>query len=109
MSQAELFPKDRPERKRRSWHHKGHHTVQEAVACEAKAKTQDALVLEWFRAFPEARVTPWALCDALEGKLLLTSCRRALTNLTQAGLLRRHDEDRRPGKAGALNATWSLR
>jgi hypothetical protein len=98
-------------RKRRAWHHQSHHTVQEAQAGERKARGQEAVILGLFQGRPSLRLTPWQLCEELSGlghKMLITSVRRSLTNLTDRGLLRRHDEDRRPGEAGALNATWGL-
>jgi hypothetical protein len=38
----------------------------------------------------------------------ITSVRRALTNLTNRGLLIHHKADRRPGPFGAKESTWSL-
>jgi hypothetical protein len=111
--QLPLFAKERPARKRRAWHHQGHHTVQEAQAGERKAQGQEELVMRWFREYAHiGRFTPWdvrlGIETMYERPLLITSVRRSLTNLTDRGLLRRHDEDRRPGEAGALNATWGL-
>jgi hypothetical protein len=108
VSQGELFDRERPHWKRRAYHVRAHQTVGETQAGERRAATQDQIILDYFRNNRDVRVTPWQLVGALGGKMLLTSIRRSLTNLTQKGLLRRHDEDRRPGEAGALNATWSL-
>jgi hypothetical protein len=111
VSQGELFDRERPERKRRSYHVRAHQTVGEVQAGEAKARGQEAEVLALFRFWGPRRLTPWEVQREMEQdghRMLITSVRRALTNLTQKGLLRRHDEDRRPGEAGALNATWSL-
>ena len=83
----------------------------EAIALEAKAKRQDARVLAVFR--PGRTLTPSQvhgyLCDECGPRApLLTSIRRALTNLTRRGLLQHHPRDRRPGPRGARESTWSL-
>lgn len=109
--QSSLFETDPTAPKQRTYHVQAHQTVAEVQAGETRAENQDAIVLEFFRSHPSEHFTPFEVHRALGGGRdiwPLTSTRRSLTNLTSRGLLRRHDEDRRPGEFGALNATWSL-
>lgn len=90
-----------------------HETAEEALAGEAKAQRQEDIILEHMRKDwkPYMRWTPSQLNDQWHlGKYgwPITSIRRALTNLTAKGLLRKHPEDRRLGPRGSKECTWSL-
>lgn len=118
-SQLDLFAAQAVEATKaaeRSFHVQSHQTVSEVVAGETRAAHQDALVLEWLIAHP-GHHTAADVHAAIAGangradrreRWPLTSTRRALTNLKNRGLVRRHDEDRRDGGFGVLTATWSL-
>lgn len=81
----------------------------EALAGEITAARQDASILGAFEAFRCAypRMTPSGVAELFPA-WPITSIRRSLTNLTKAGKLRKHPEDRRPGPRGARECTWSL-
>jgi DNA-binding GntR family transcriptional regulator len=109
---AEMPPA--PARPQRSFHVRSHVTAEEAQAGEARARTQEAQVLEWLRRFTRSqrfatgsRWTPSEIARAFSS-WPLTSVRRALTNLTTAGLLTHWPGDRRPGPFGAKESTWSI-
>ena len=103
---AEMPPA--PARPQRSFHVRSHVTAEEARAGDARAKTQEAQVLEWLRRFTAgSRWTPSEIARAFSS-WPLTSVRRALTNLTTAGLLTHWPGDRRPGPFGAKESTWSI-
>lgn len=115
MSQQLGLGFDAPEAPRtaalRHHHVRAHETVEEAQAGEHRAQRQEDVVLEWFRAQPAgSRHAPTDVWAALERRLRwpLTSARRAITNLTTAGLLVHHEADKRPGLYGSSQGTWSL-
>lgn len=91
----------------RSFKARSHVPVAEALAGEAAAARQEDLILDWFRRFPTSRVTPSELGRSFPS-WPITSIRRALTNLTDAGELRHDPKDRRPGPYGAKESTWGL-
>jgi len=83
----------------------------EALALEARAMRQDTRVLAVFR--PGRTLTPSQvhgyLCDECGAPApLLTSIRRALTNLTRRGLLVHYPRERRDGPRGSTESTWGL-
>lgn len=85
----------------------------EALAGEARAQRQEAVLLEWFRAgdllAAGLRWTPSEIHNRPAFRTWpLTSVRRALTNLTARGYLVHHKADRRQGPRGARESTWSL-
>ena len=77
----------------------------EALAGEERAGRQEARVLDWLRAHP-GRHTPSVVADALG--LQLVSCRRALTNLADAGDITHHERDRVRSPRGGMESKWSL-
>lgn len=89
-------------------------TVDEALALEKRANGQDKRVLAVFQTCARGRaLTPSQvrayLCNETDPPApLLTSIRRALTNLTKRGLLVHHKADRRPGPHGSKESTWGL-
>lgn len=115
MRQMDLPLADAPRRARtaalRSAFFQSHVTVPEALATEAKARHQDAEILQWFRVRdlcnPNPRWTPSEVHAEFQ-QWPLTSIRRSLTTMTARGLLRHHAEDRRQGPLGAKESCWSL-
>lgn len=96
--------------------------VEDALARDAIAGRQEGDVLAVFRSaaddadeddFDAARLTPSQVLACLQrdgGRApLLTSVRRAISNLTARKRLVHHETDRRPGPFGAKESTWSLR
>ena len=83
-------------------------TVPEALVGEARAVRQEETLLAWFRLRPGRRFTPSEV-HALAGlRCELTSVRRALTNLSDAGLLVHYERDRVPSPRGGRESKWSL-
>lgn len=97
----------------RSFHVRSHTTVDEAEAGEARAQTQEAAILQWFRlqdvAVPGVRFRPSQVHDVFD-QWPITSIRRALSNLTSANpsKLTHWPGDRGEGPLGAKESTWSL-
>lgn len=91
-----------------------HMTVEEAQAGEKKASAQDAAILRLMQHPANAghRWTPtevwWSMGGDPPTGWLKTSIRRALTNLTNRGLLIHYKADRREGPHGAKESTWGL-
>lgn len=87
----------------------------ERVRANAKASAQEAAILAWVKRRAEwasknnesDRVTPWDVAAAFPGSVI-TSVRRALTNLTKREQLVHHPRDRRPGPYGPTSGTWGL-
>lgn len=86
-------------------------TVEEAREGERRAAGQEQAVLEFFRAHDGEDWTPSEVCNRMnrgrDHGWPLTSIRRALTNLSQRGLLRRTNL-RRMGPLGSPEHAWSL-
>jgi hypothetical protein len=72
-----------------------------------KAKSQEELVLDLFQKNEYHNFTPFEVLESLGLKAPVTSIRRAMTNLTKAGKLRKLDIKRR-GDYGEPNYTWQL-
>ncbi len=75
---------------------------------EQRAKTQEDIILEIFRNISDA--TPFEVQEilAIGGKVYpITSIRRAITNLTKGGKLRKTNI-RRIGEYGQMNYAWTL-
>lgn len=118
--QLDLGMEDAPPRRRRTATLRHAHlqgqpvTVDEALLLEKRAGAQDARVLDVFRDRPaSARLTPTQVTMSLldigpEPAPLLTSVRRALSNLTRRGLLVHFPRDRRQGPRGSSESTWGL-
>jgi hypothetical protein len=103
-------PQPRP---RRSFHLRSHATVEEAQAGERRAARQEDAILALFRMKPGLRLAPSGVHSWFP-QWLLTSVRRALTNLSTVSPdqpeppLRHYPADRRPGPHGAKESTWGL-
>lgn len=74
---------------------------------QAKAAHQDELVLAWFRQHPGILATPEQVWQAVLPMAPLTSVRRAMTNLTNRGLLLK-TEHTRESMYGRRAHTWCL-
>lgn len=70
---------------------------------EGKAATQEDVVAEYFARVPEA--TPSAIQANCLPNAPMTSIRRAMTNLTNRGILRKSSE-KRMGKYGRPEHVW---
>jgi hypothetical protein len=104
----ELAPKTSPRRPRAglhpSFHVRSHTTPEEVILGEVRAERQEDRVLSWMRT-NLGRHTPWEVADAMG--LHVVSARRAITNLTARGLLRRWPADRREaGPLRSKSSTW---
>ena len=73
-----------------------------------KAKGQELLILTFFVKHKGELFTPSEVQDRLEEPSILTSIRRAMTNLTKRGFLEKTDI-KRQGKFGRPNFCWRLK
>jgi len=73
-----------------------------------KTQTQKQRVLRFFKTYHDGRFTPSAVHSHLGGASPLTSTRRAISDLTKAGLLEKTDHQEK-GEYGTLNYTWCLK
>jgi hypothetical protein len=74
----------------------------------ADAQKQQKLVETFFRKYPNQKFTPFEVHKALNINAPITSIRRAITNLTNEGILVKTDE-KRIGQYGKPNYTWTLK
>lgn len=81
-------------------------TGRQLVAASRVAKGQEAAVLEVFRAAGRP-LTPSEVHASMPGRVLLTSVRRAISNLTQARALVKLDQVQ-PGPFGQPEHLWTL-
>ena len=77
---------------------------QDLKKAKLRAGTQAYRILTFFKAHRGQLFTPAEIQERLSMKVL-TSVRRAMTNLTDQGYLRKTDTQR-PGKYGDLNYCW---
>jgi hypothetical protein len=82
-------------------------TGTELAECRAAAETQEAIIYEFFRRHPRQSFSPSRLASVLP-KAPLTSIRRAVTNLTTAGLLEKTDQ-KTVGLWNKREYCWRLR
>jgi len=76
-----------------------------------QAANQETIIRRYFEDHPEVRLTPPEVLERLFSALggcPLTSVRRALTDLTEQGVLTKHTDDQKPGPYGMRNCTWGL-
>lgn len=76
---------------------------------QARAAAQEKIILAWFLSHPG----DWTPCEVWQRCLLakatpITSIRRAITDLTKKGLLKKTGKKRR-GIYGDLNNTWTIK
>ena len=72
-----------------------------------QAQSQEERVQALFEAHPAARLTPFEVQDVALPNSPITSVRRAITNLTSEGVLRKTDHQKE-GPYGDPNYTWTL-
>lgn len=88
-----------------------HNTVQlhgpTLHAAETRAQSQQERILDFFRRNPGRHFTPGEVFANLPCKILLTSVRRCMTDLTRAGYLEK-TKLRTPGAFGMNNYNWRL-
>ena len=72
-----------------------------------QAESQEEVVEALFEAHPAARLTPFEVQDIALPNSPITSVRRAITNLTDQGVLRKTDRQKE-GPYGDPNYTWTL-
>jgi hypothetical protein len=72
-----------------------------------QAETQEDRIRLYFEARPQLHLTPFEIQERLFPETPVTSVRRAVTNLTEEGTLRKtsHMKD---GRYGQPNHTWTL-
>jgi Fe2+ or Zn2+ uptake regulation protein len=83
---------------------------EELEAARAKATTQREVVLEIFRRYPGRSFSPYDIEKTMDDygiKMLITSIRRSITDLTKEGRLIKCDySERKQGRWGMTNRTW---
>jgi len=72
-----------------------------------RAESQEERVQALFEAHPAFRLTPFEVQQAVLPGSPITSVRRAVTNLTDQGVLRKTDHQKE-GPYGDPNYTWTL-
>jgi len=77
----------------------------ERAQANRHAAKQEEIVLTLFRQVGRG-LTPWEVCDFFEGQYLITSIRRAMTNLEREGKLEKGDLT--DGGYGKPNYRWKL-
>lgn len=86
-------------------------TVEQALAGEKRAATQEQVILALFRAYEGESFTPSEVANRVNRgrspEWPITSIRRSLTNLTERGALRRLPVQRM-GPLGSPEHAWSL-
>jgi len=74
---------------------------------QRKAKSQDEVILEFFKLHPYTVYSPDYIMDELGLECPITSVRRSISNLTKQGKLVKTDR-KVLGKYGRLTNTWKL-
>jgi hypothetical protein len=104
MSQPSLFDDDD---RQRDYYNTNDERGPELIDSRAQAKLQQNLILGFFRAHPGRRFAPHEVHSMMPPGTPLTSTRRAITNLTDAGQLEKTDQ-RVMGTFGKRVFTWQL-
>jgi hypothetical protein len=73
----------------------------------AQAETQEERIRLYFEARPQLHLTPFEIQEKVLPQTPVTSVRRAITNLTEQGTLRKTDH-MKDGRYGQPNHTWTL-
>lgn len=82
---------------------------QQLIQFEQEAKNQQEKILEYFSRYPANDFTPDEIhIQIFSNSVPITSVRRSMTNLTNAGLLQKTDI-KRLGRYGKLTHTWKLK
>ena len=83
---------------------------QELINSIKTAGTQQDLTFVLFQLYPYQSFTPPEIKDLFEytykRRIILTTMRRVLSNLTKVGLITKNDNDMKAGIYGKANHTW---
>lgn len=91
-----------------SFHPNEGQSLPEALAGEERARSQEVVILEWFRRQPAgARLAPSDVHERFDF-WPITSVRRALHGLTKKGHLVHYPRERVDGPLGSTESTWGL-
>lgn len=77
-------------------------------AAQVKASKQTEIILDLFRQHPRTSFTPWDVYNHLGQQMMITSIRRAITTLTDAGHLVKTTERRKSGPANETSFCWKF-
>jgi Fe2+ or Zn2+ uptake regulation protein len=83
-------------------------TGEDLKEARVRASGQTEAVLKLFQNHPNTTFTPWDCFYHLGQQMMITSIRRAITTLTDAGYLVKTEERRKSGPANETNYTWRL-
>lgn len=78
-------------------------------AAQVKASKQTEIILQLFRQHPHTSFTPWDVYNHLGQQMMITSVRRAITTLTDAGYLEKTADRRKSGPANETSFTWRMK
>lgn len=81
---------------------------EELKEARQRASGQTEKILKFFQQHPYTSFTPWDLYYHFGQQMMVTSIRRAITTLTDAGYLVK-GERRKSGPANETNFTWRLK
>jgi len=91
-----------------SYHNTTHSTGSELDQYEAKAKTQEDRIMDWFKSQSRGYCSPALIhAQVFHQSVPITSVRRAMTNLANAGELEKTDLQVK-GPYGRPEYTWKL-
>ena len=83
-------------------------TGEDLKQSQVKAETQTEKVLRWFQQCPGFYYTPFEIHQNLKLNCPVTSVRRAMTDLTKQGKLKK-TKQKKQGEYGKLNYCWRLK
>lgn len=89
-----------------SFYNTNKENFEESADSSRKAKRQEIVIYDLFLLFNEP-LSPSMVCKALDGKWPITSIRRAMTNLTDDGMIVKTEETVK-GVYGKNEHLWSL-
>lgn len=112
LPSIEVDDKGEPVKGKRSYHNTTKLPPRKVAEFEAQAERQEDAVLDWFERMeipaPPSLVHEELISREMIGaKTPLTSIRRAISNLTKQGLLKKTDE-KMPGAFGRPEYCWKL-
>jgi hypothetical protein len=91
-----------------AFHVRSEMSLPEALAGERRARTQEVVILDWFRGQPPGtRLAPSDVHKAFD-RWPITSVRRSLHGLTKKGQLVHYPTNRHEGPWGSMESTWGL-
>lgn len=80
----------------------------EGKRLEKRAITQEEVITEFLTRHRGRPYTSWEIWRALGEQYPITSIRRALSNLTEKGVLIKREDIKKEGKYDAQNNTWLI-